>query len=481
MKVLSVVSEVYPLIKTGGLADVAGALPAALKAEGIEVMTLLPGYPAVMAALDNADASPVYWMDELFGGPATLLVADVDGLEIFVIEAKHLYDRPGGPYAGPDGDWPDNPFRFAALARVAAQIAYGEVPGFLPDVLHAHDWQAGLLPAYLRFDGRRHAPSVMTVHNLAFQGQYAPGILAALGLPPQAYAIDGVEYYGTIGFLKAGLAMADRVTTVSPTYAREICTEEGGMGLAGLLAGRGSDLVGILNGIDTEVWNPAKDGLLQQRFTVDTLAGRSANKAALQRRFGLEVNTERLLFGVVSRLTWQKGLDLLVEVLPKLTEIGAQLALIGTGDAQIQTALSTAAAANPHDIGAVFGYDEALAHQLQGGVDALLVPSRFEPCGLTQLCALRYGALPVVSRVGGLADTVLDVDIEGSAATGVQFSPVTAEQFATALQRASDLWQVPTQWKKLQENAMRTDVSWARPAAKYAALYREIAGLRPST
>ena len=477
MKVLSVVSEIYPLIKTGGLADVAGALPGALRAEGIEVVTLVPGYPAVMAALDNA--SPVYWMDELFGGPATILVADVDGLDLLVIEAKHLYDRPGGPYSGPDGDWPDNPFRFAALARVAAQIAYGEVPGFIPDVLHAHDWQAGLLPAYLRYDGRRHAPSVMTVHNLAFQGQYSPGLIASLGLPPQAYTLDGVEYYGSIGFLKAGLAMADRVTTVSPTYAREICTEEGGMGLAGLLSARGSDLVGILNGIDTTVWDPSTDGLLEQRFTVETLAGRSANKAALQRRFGLEVNPDRLLFGVVSRLSWQKGLDLLVEVLPRFSAMGAQLALIGTGDAQIQQAIGAIAAAHPRDIGVFFGYDEALAHKLQGGVDALLVPSRFEPCGLTQLCALRYGALPVVARVGGLADTVFDIDVEGStAATGVQFSPVTAEQFGTALQRATDLWQEPAMWLALQKNAMLTDVSWARPAAEYAALYRQIADLR---
>jgi starch synthase len=479
MKVLSVVSEVYPLIKTGGLADVAGALPAALKAEGVEVVTLVPGYPAVMAALETA--SPVYWMDELFGGPATLLVAEIDGLDLLVIEAKHLYDRPGGPYAGPDGDWPDNPFRFAALARVAAQIAYGEIPGFVPDVLHAHDWQAGLLPAYLRYDGRRRAPSIITVHNLAFQGQYSPSILAALGLPPQAYALDGVEYYGSIGFLKAGLAMADRVTTVSPTYAREICTEDGGMGFAGLLTARGSDLVGILNGIDTGVWNPGTDGLLEQRFSAETLANRAINKEALQRGFGLEVNPERLLFGVVSRLSWQKGLDLLVETLPKLRAIGAQLALIGTGDSQIQAALGAAAAANPRDIGVVFGYDEALAHQLQGGVDSLLVPSRFEPCGLTQLCALRYGALPLVSRVGGLADTVIDTDIEPGAATGIQFSPVTVEQFETALQRAADLWQDQGAWTKRQRNAMQTDVSWARPAAKYAALYREIAGLRAIT
>ncbi len=476
MKVLSVVSEVYPLIKTGGLADVAGALPGALKAEGVEVVTLVPGYPAVMAVLENA--SPVYWMDELFGGPATILSADVDGLDLFVIEAKHLYDRPGGPYAGPTGEWADNPFRFAALSRVAAQIAYGEVPGFVPDVLHAHDWQAGLLPAYLRYDGRRHAPSVITIHNLAFQGQYAPTLLPLLGLPPDAYAIDGVEYYGTIGYLKAGIAIADKVTTVSPTYANEILTDEGGMGLSGLLRVRGQDLVGILNGIDTSVWDPAADPLLANCFALDTLGERSLNKEALQRSLGLEPNRDRLLFGVVSRLSWQKGLDLLAGALPKLRQLGAQLALVGTGEPELQDAFASAARHFPRDIATVIGYDEKLAHQVQAGVDALLVPSRFEPCGLTQLCALRYGALPVVSRVGGLADTVRDVDIEAGAATGIQFSPPSVEQLEGALQRTADLWQDKSMWQTLQRNAMRQDVSWAQPAAKYAALYREIAGRR---
>jgi starch synthase len=474
MKVLSVASEVYPLIKTGGLADVAGALPAALAAEGVEVVTLVPGYPAVMAMLTHA--APICWMDELFGGPATILAADVDGLDLFVIEAKHLYDRPGGPYAGPDGDWADNAFRFAALGRVAAQIAYGEIPGFVPDVVHAHDWQAGLVPAFLRYDARRQAPSVLTVHNLAFQGQFRPDILPRLGLPPQAFALDGVEYYGMIGYLKAGLALATRVTTVSPTYAQEICTEDGGMGLAGLLRARGSDLVGILNGIDTSVWNPTTDSTIAERYSAETLAKRSLNKLALQQELGLEVDTSRLLFGVVSRLSWQKGLDLLVDVLPKLEDIGAQLALIGTGDRDIQDAIATAASARPQSVAAMFGYNEALAHRLQAGADALIVPSRFEPCGLTQLCALRYGAIPVVSRVGGLVDTVADIDVMGSAATGIQFSPVTAQELAGALQRAADLWQVPEAWGQVQRTAMATDVSWAAPARRYAALYREIAG-----
>ncbi|MDR3372173.1 MAG: glycogen synthase GlgA [Ancalomicrobiaceae bacterium] len=480
MKVLSVVSEVYPLIKTGGLADVAGALPSALAAEGVEVITLLPGYPAVMSAIDNV--APVYWMDELFGGPATILSAEAAGLQLFVIEAKHLYDRPGGPYVSPEGvDWPDNAFRFAALARVAAQIAYGEIAGFVPDVVHAHDWQAGLVPAFLRYDARRHAPSVLTVHNLAFQGQFPAGLLPALGLPPHAFSLDGVEYYGMIGFLKGGLAIADRVTTVSPTYASEIRSTEGGMGLSGLLTDRGTDLVGILNGIDDTVWNPQTDICLPQRFALNTRVKRKLNKAALQQRLGLDDAPDQLLYGVVSRLSWQKGLDLLVEALPHLIATGAQLALIGTGEDAIQQAFSVAAAEHPGRIGTFFGYDEDLAHLVQGAVDSLIVPSRFEPCGLTQLCALRYGALPLVARVGGLADTIIDANEMARAAgvgTGVQFAPVTVKALETGLERMAEIWRDQEAWGQLQKNAMRTDVSWRGPAKHYAALYRDIVSLR---
>ena len=477
MKVLSVVSEVYPLIKTGGLADVAGALPTALTAEGVEMTTLIPGYPAVMAALDSA--TPVYWMDELFGGPATVLAAEAAGLSLFVIEAKHLYDRPGGPYSAPGGgDWGDNAQRFAALCRVAAQIAYGEISGYSPDVVHVHDWQAGLVPAYLRYDGRRPVPSVVTVHNLAFQGQFSADLLSSLGLPPHAFQMSGVEYYGMIGYLKAALAIADRVTTVSPTYAQEIRTEEGGMGLAGLLNLRGSDVSGILNGIDDTVWNPETDTTIAAPFSASQMAGRAANKLALQRHFGLEENPARLLYGVVSRLSWQKGLDLLAEALPHLVASGAQLALIGTGERDISAAIEASANAHPERVAAFFGYNETLAHLLQAGSDALLVPSRFEPCGLTQLCALRYGALPVVARVGGLADTVVDANEMARAAgqgTGVVFSPVTTRALEAAMTRTSDLWRDRTGWSQLQQNAMTTDVSWRHPAAKYARLYREIA------
>ena len=478
MKVLAVVSEIFPLVKTGGLADVAGALPLALAPLGVQVTTLLPGYPAVTEAL--ADAVVVRRYDDLFGGPARLLRGQAAGLELLAIDAPHLYGRPGNPYIGPDGrDWPDNAIRFAALAAVASDVATGAVAEFVPDIVHAHDWQAGLTAAYLHYrggDGGRPG-TVMTVHNLAFQGQFPASLVPTLGLPWSAYTPEGVEYYGAIGFLKAGVALSDRITTVSPSYAAEIRTGDGGMGMDGLLRARAPDVRGILNGIDDAVWDPATDPLIARNFDATHLAERPANKAELQARLGLAIDPGALLFGVISRLTWQKGLDLLLEAVPDLLERGAQLALLGSGDPALVEGFVTAAATHPGRVGCVIGYDETLAHLIQAGADAILVPSRFEPCGLTQLCALRYGALPMVARVGGLADSVIDANemaLAGGVGTGLQFAPVTRDALVAAIQRAVELWHEPEAWRTVQRNAMRTDVSWRRAAARYAALYREI-------
>ena len=477
--VLGVVSEIFPLIKTGGLADVAGALPPALETEGVHTVTLVPGYPAVLRGL--VDAAPVHRFADLFGGPATLLRGTAAGLDLLAIDAPHLYARPGSPYAAPEGwDWPDNATRFAALSEVAADIGGGLVAGIAPQVLHLHDWQAGLTAAYLHYRGGRRPGTVMTVHNLAFQGRYWAGRLGALHLPPESFSINGVECYGDIGFLKAGLFFADRITTVSPTYAAEICTPEHGMALDGLLRARSPVLRGILNGVDTATWNPATDGLIVADFSADRLEARAANKTSLQAWFGLEQRPDTLVFGVVSRLTWQKGVDLLLAVMDDLLRLDAQLVMLGAGDPGLEAAFRAAATAHPGRIGVVIGYDEAVAHQIQAGADALLVPSRFEPCGLTQLCALRYGALPVVARVGGLADTVIDANPAALAAgtgTGVQFSPVTREALAASLQRAGGLWRQPEVWRRLQVNAMQADVSWRGPAAAYAAVYREVAAV----
>ncbi|MCA6120860.1 glycogen synthase GlgA [Bradyrhizobium sp. WSM 1704] len=480
IRVLAVASEVYPIIKTGGLADVVGALPAALKQHGVATRTLVPGYPAVLSALRSAET--VLSWPEYYGGPIRVLAAANDGLDLLVLDAPHLYARPGNPYVGPDGrDWPDNGIRFAALSRVAAEIGIGTIPTFLPDIVHAHDWQAGLAPATLHYSGQQRPGTVMTVHNLAYQGQFSPDMLATFGLPPEAYALHGVEYYGAISLLKAGLQFADRITTVSPTYAREIQGDDGGMGLGGLLRERADVLSGILNGIDIAVWNPATDHEIAAQFSAEHLTPRAANKAALQRRFGLDVSSGALLLGVISRLSWQKGLDLLLETVPTLLGEGMQLALLGSGDRDLQDRFAALAQAHPGRIGVEIGYDEALAHLIQAGSDALAVPSRFEPCGLTQLCALRYGAVPVVADVGGLADTVLDFDeatVTSDAATGVKFRPVTAEALAHALRKANLLFNDPVTWRRLQHAGMTTDVSWHNRAGRYAALYRELVAAR---
>ena len=480
LRVLAVASEIYPIIKTGGLADVVGALPIALRAYGIETRTLVPGYPDVIKALPTAEVL-LHW-PHFHGGPIRLLGGSLGDLDLLVLDAPHLFARPGNPYVTPDGkDWPDNGVRFAALSRMAAEIGQGAIRSFVPDIVHAHDWQAGLAPAYLHYANGPRPCTVMTVHNMAYQGKFPHEMLHTFGLPPESFTIHGVEYYGMISFLKAGLQFADRITTVSPTYAIEIQGDEGGMGLGGLLRERSQVLSGILNGIDTSVWNPETDPHIAARFSAKELESRAANRAALQRRLGLDPSPDALLLGVISRLSWQKGLDLLLENVPTIVNEGMQLALLGSGDPDLENRFQAAAKANAGRIAVLIGYDEALAHLIQAGADALVVPSRFEPCGLTQLCALRYGAVPIVSRVGGLADTVIDAneaDIAGSATTGFKFGPVTGETLAGALRRASNSFHDKQVWRKLQLNGISTDVSWRNRASQYAALYHDVVTAR---
>jgi len=479
LRVLAVASEIYPLVKTGGLADVTGALPGALQAEGIETRTLVPGYQQLLDMLGEADE--VLKSPNWYGGSARILSCSVAELDLFVLDAPHLFARPGNPYVSSDGvDWPDNARRFAALGRTAAAIGQGAIPAFVPHVVHAHDWQAALAPAFLHYSLRPRPGSIMTVHNLAYQGKFPLEMLSEIGLPQESFTIDGVEYYGGISFLKAGLQFADRITTVSPTYAREIQEGEAGMGFDGILRARSNVLSGILNGIDISEWDPAADPRITQPFSLTTLADRATNKTALQRRFGLPPSPDAFLLGVVSRLSWQKGLDLLLETLPHVLAEGAQMVLLGSGDSDLQEQFSAAAKSKPQQIGVFIGYDENLAHLIQAGSDALIVPSRFEPCGLTQLCALRYGAIPIVSRVGGLADTVIDANtaaIAENVATGFQFGPVTRPNLTEAIRRAEALFQDKPVWLRMQQNGMTVDVSWHNSARHYADLYRQVAKL----
>jgi starch synthase len=478
---LSIASEVYPLIKTGGLADVAGALPGALAREHVAMRTLTPGYPAVLAKLESAQPAHAY--PNLFGGPARVLAAKAADLDLFVLDAPHLFDRPGNPYLGPDGlDWRDNAQRFAALARVGADLAKGAIAGFVPKIVHAHDWQSALAAAYLHYDGGARPRTILTIHNLAFQGHFPAAQFDGLGLPAYALSIDGVEYFDGVGFLKAGLQFADRITTVSPTYAREIMTPEFGMALDGLLRARASVVEGIVNGIDDTVWNPATDPNLAQNYSALRIDMRPRNKTALQQRFGLTANFELPLFGVVSRLTSQKGLDLLLAELAALVAQCAQVAVLGSGEKRLEDGFAAAALAHPGAVACAFAYDEALAHLVQAGSDFILVPSRFEPCGLTQLYALRYGATPIVARVGGLADTVIDANdaaIGAGVATGIQFSPPDAPALSYALERALAFYRDVATMRRMRLNGMRADVSWRGPAKRYAAIYRALTRAAP--
>ncbi|HEY0181579.1 MAG TPA: glycogen synthase GlgA [Rhodopila sp.] len=481
MRVLAVASEIFPLVKTGGLADVAGALPLALSTAGAQTTTMVPGYPAVLGAL--TDAVEVYRFPDLFGGPAHVLRSTIGSLDLLVVEAPHLYGRNGNPYLGPDGkEWFDNGVRFAGLGAAAAAFGAGIVPGLGFDIVHAHDWQAAMAVVYLQFHQGPRPGTVLTIHNLAFQGRYPASLFPRLGLPDQAFTIDGLEYHGEVNFLKGALCFADRITTVSPTYAREITGIENGMGLDGLLRHRAGVLSGILNGIDDSIWNPETDALLPARFSPDRLAPRSINKAALQQRMGLEEDPAALLVGVISRLTSQKGLDMVVDQLDAIVADGVQLAVLGSGDLPLERGFVAAAEWHLGSVGCVIGYDEPLAHLIEGGSDALLVPSRFEPCGLTQLYALRYGSIPVVSRVGGLADSVIDANeaaLVAGVATGIQFWPTTAEALETAMRRLIVLWRNKPTWERMQHNAMTADVSWRGSARRYIALFEALLAERP--
>ena len=470
-RVLSVASECVPLVKTGGLADVVGALPGALAPLGWQMRVLMPAYRALRA---RAEGWREVWREEgLWGGPGRVLLGEVEGLEVMLLDAPHLFDREGGPYLGPSGDWWDNPQRFAALSWVAARIAReGCGDGWRPDVLHVHDWQAGLAPAYLAYGGSNGVGSVITIHNIAFQGWAPANQLYDLRLPADQFHPGALEYFGGLSSLKAGLVTADRITTVSPTYAAELMRPEFGMGLQGVIEARASVVSGILNGVDTGLWAPEGEPLA---YSASSMKGKAANRAALCAAFDLEVPGPLAI--IVSRLTDQKGIDLVPEVMPDFIAGGGGLVVLGSGDARLEAAMRDLAARYPGRVGLRIGYDETLSHQLFAGGDAVLVPSRFEPCGLTQMYGLRYGTLPVVAEVGGLADTVIHANpaaLSAGVATGITFHPTDAFAFGVALRQLLALYAQPKLWARVQKNAMKQDVSWASSAAEYAALYESL-------
>jgi starch synthase len=478
LRVLVVTPELAPWMKSGGLGEVSATLPAALRALGADVRVLVPAYAPLLGA--HPEARIVARLEGLGGAfaPAHLLAVERAGaVPLYLVHCPGYYHRAGSAYQDERSrDWSDNHLRFGLLSRVAALLATEASPlAWRPDVLNCHDWPAGLAPAYLHFERGARALAVMTVHNLAFQGVFPAATLAALGLPPQAYHIGGVEYYGQLSFLKAGLAYADYLTTVSPGYAREIQTEEFGCGLGGLLRQRADRLAGILNGIDTETWNPATDAHLCAPYDFSCIARKALNKEALRRELGLAPDPDAPLLAMVSRLTHQKGVDLVAAIGCEIAGLPAQLAVLGTGEPALERELAGLATRHPGKIAVQIRFDEALAHRMEAGADIFLMPSRFEPCGLNQMYSLRYGTPPVVRATGGLADTVVDAtpkNLAAGIATGFVFGPAQPQALLEALARAVRAWRDEDTWRALQRAGMAQDFGWERSARRYLELFR---------
>lgn len=481
MRILFVTSEAYPLVKTGGLADVSGSLPAALRSLGEDVRLLIPGYRQVFEKLRNQRVlMELNWLPMV--GKVVLMEGEMPdtGVPVIVIACPHLYERDGGPYLDPKGrEWLDNPLRFGTLSRVAAVLGSKMSPlkDWIPDIVHFNDWQGGLTPAFMHHSGAPCAKSVLGIHNLAFQGNFAPEWVTKLGLPPHAFNVNGLEYFGHLSFLKAGIYYADSITTVSPTYAQEIQTTEFGFGMEGLLANRSHDIRGILNGIDTNEWNPAIDPQLPHNYDSASMEGKQQVKLALQASLGLEENADTPLLGVVSRLTDQKGLDLFLECAPTLLESGCQLALLGGGDPTLEHGFWQLAIQHPQQVSVNIGYNEPLSHQIMAGADIFIMPSRFEPCGLNQMYGLRYGTPPVVRRTGGLADSVQDTNkasLKNGTANGFVLDRANAAELLTTIQRALASYANKAEWAKIQRNGMACDLGWDRSAQAYLSVYQSL-------
>lgn len=479
MNVLHVCAEFFPLLKTGGLADVVGALPLAQRQHGVDARVLLPGFPAIIDQVTNRQKVTSL---NTFAGEVTLFYGHYQGTPLYIIDAPHLYQREGSPYHdGYNNAYDDNYRRFGLLGFIAAELAKGCDSLWRADIVHAHDWHAALACAYLAAYGYP-AKCMFTVHNIAYQGLFSPHLIHELWLPPEFYNIEGLEFFGQLSFMKAGLFYANHTNAVSSTYAREILDPHYAYGLDGLLNRLNYEqrLSGVLNGIDTKVWSPSTDKLIAQTYNSKrSLKNKVKNKLALQKSLGLAQQTNKPLFAVVSRMTRQKGLDLILDILPDLIGSDSQFVLLGSGDHDLENAYRNAQSQYPDQVRVIIGYDEPMSHQIIAGTDVLMVPSRFEPCGLTQLYALRYGTLPLVRHTGGLADTVTDCSLEAikqGKATGFVFYESHAADLKAAIDRALALWDYPNQWQQVQKNAMAQDVSWHQSAETYLSVYRRLLG-----
>jgi starch synthase len=468
LSVLFATPECAPLVKTGGLGDVSAALPSALLERGIDARVLLPGYPAVLAA---DPAARELARLEVLGHPVRLAESRLaSGVPLIVVDCPTLYVRGGGPYQADDGnDWDDNALRFGVLSKVAAILGGSQSPiAWRPDVIHSNDWPTALAPVYLRAAPKPHAATLLTIHNLAFQGVFEMSEAQALELPPGSLDPEGLEFHGRASFLKGGIVNAGAITTVSPTYAREIQTPELGFGLESVLDLRRESIFGVLNGIDTELWNPQTDPHLAANYGVLTLERKVANKRALKQRFGLEGGDELPLAAIVSRITHQKGIDVIVKAIPKLVAFPTQLVVVGAGDREMVAQLRAAQAQFPQNVGLFIGFDEPLAHLVEGGADMFLMPSRFEPCGMNQMYSQRYGTPPVAHATGGLIDTI-DDDV-----TGFLISRPTPEALVEGVGRAIAAYCNSTHWQRLQVNGMTRDFGWESAARAYSLIYERI-------
>jgi len=475
-KTLYISSEAFPLVKTGGLGDVAGSLPTALLKKSQDVRLLLPAYPEVLYKITK---SKIIAESSYYNQPVKIIETRLPGSNVIVwlVDCPTIFNRPGGPYTDDHGHpWHDNALRFAIFCHAAVDISLNKLtPDWQPDIVHCNDWQSGLVPALLSLQTKRPV-TIFTIHNLAYQGVFDQQTFTDLHLPAELWHMNGLEFHDQLSFIKGGLAYADKITTVSPSYAGEILQAEYGYGLDGLLKSRGKHLSGILNGIDEKHWNPGTDQHLKQKYNRRSLDKKSLNKTELQKKLSLPVDASIPMIGMISRLVEQKGLDIILQSLPKLLTMPVQLVILGTGETHYEILLAEWAQKYPDRLKVNIGYNESLAHSIEAASDIYLMPSIFEPCGLNQLYSLRYGTLPIVTPVGGLADTVTDAsdkNIKNGTANGFVLKEQSAAALLVAIKHALALYQKPGIWRQLQSNAMSGDFSWKTSAEHYITLYKQ--------